>query len=226
MSKDNLNLLEIVQKIARGDDGKNLDEAVKEAATSDEAVDEVTEEATEAKEAEEVTEEVTTEDGEIDYDKLASLVAEKLNPAKTEEQLDKVASLITKLNEETEKLAESQEMIVTGIFNATCIESGEANTSDIIKMAEEENSVVPQIVDMIYKYAEQADSLLADEYGEDYDENDVIKLASAIIESVENPFGIQEAVEEEVQKEAEEVDEMDALAEKVVEKILSKANKE
>jgi hypothetical protein len=47
----------------------------------------------------------------------------------------------------------------------------------------EESGVVNERLEVLEKYAEAADALMADEYGKDYEEADVVKLAEMMIES-------------------------------------------
>lgn len=218
-----INISSVINRLAQG---KGLDEAVKEAEVNDNT--EVTsEEVVEEKVAEtEVEETEATETEPLDeIDELAAKVAERLKEdAKEEEpELDKVAVLVEEYNEEMAKLAESQDYIISTLFNAACVEDGVASSEDIVKMASEEDSLAEHLLVEITKYAEAADELLGAKYDEDYDEDDVIKLAAYMIDSVENPFNLVE-VEEEETKEAEEVNEMDDLAEKVAKKIIDLAN--
>lgn len=206
---DSKSVLDVIKSLGRGE---GLTEAVKEAGL----LEEVTEETTEEKVAESTVEEDVVEEPDPELVQLAEKVA-KILDKKEPEELDKVAILVEKLNKEAEEVAASQEIIITSLFNATCLEKGAADAAEIIKMAAEEDSPVADLVKMLYKYAETADSILGEEYVEDYDENDVIKLATIIIESTENPFELEEAVEE--TKEAEEVSEVDTLAAAIVKQL-------
>ncbi|MCK5613640.1 hypothetical protein KAR91_67870 [Candidatus Pacearchaeota archaeon] len=47
----------------------------------------------------------------------------------------------------------------------------------------EESGVVDERLEVLEKYAEAADGLMAEEYGTDYEEADVIKLANMMIQS-------------------------------------------
>lgn len=187
---DNKVLDEIVNRLLHNND-ENVDNTVKEA--SDEAE--------------------TNDNESVDLDALATKVAEKLRETSTSDNNDtfsKTAKLVEKLNKEAEDISGSQEMIITNLFNIHCADA-EYNSDQIIKMASEENSIIPQLIDSLYKYAATADAVLAEEYGDDYDENDVVEFSSAIINSVDNPFGL-----EEVQKEAEE----SAVVDNIVDEIL------
>ena len=55
----------------------------------------------------------------------------------------------------------------------------EENQASINKEAE---ALVHDRIDVISKYAEAANTLLTDEYGDDYIEDDVVKLASYLID--------------------------------------------
>ena len=54
-------------------------------------------------------------------------------------------------------------------------------------------------VEVLHKYASAADSLLAEEYGEDYDENDVVELSQRLINHDIEQEEAQEKVAEYVQ---------------------------
>jgi len=54
-------------------------------------------------------------------------------------------------------------------------------------------------VDVLNKYASAADNLLAEEYGEDYDENDVVELAQRLINHDVQQEEAQEKVAEYVE---------------------------
>lgn len=203
-----------------------LDDIVKEASenVTDEATEEVVEETKEAETAEEAeaTEEVV-DDG-IDYDKIAELVAQKISNEVPTEGTDKVASLVEELNKEAEELGASQEMIVTALYNGYFSDEV-VDASDIVKMANEEDSLVPYVVDSLYKYATAADATLYEKYEEDYNEDDVIKMAAVIIESTEDPFGfeaMQAELDAEQEKEAEEADPVEALADEFATRLREK----
>jgi len=60
-----------------------------------------------------------------------------------------------------------------------------AATEEEVKVAaveEEENAAELERVEILTKYAEAADTLLTEEYGEDYEEDDVIKLAGYMLD--------------------------------------------
>ena len=54
-------------------------------------------------------------------------------------------------------------------------------------------------VEVLHKYASAADSLLAEEYGDDYDENDVVELSQRLINHDIEQEEAQEKVAEYVQ---------------------------
>ena len=60
------------------------------------------------------------------------------------------------------------------------LETRAVEAEEEVKVAEATQEV-DERVEVLAKYAEAADSLLSDEYGEDYDENDVEKLATLMI---------------------------------------------
>ena len=60
------------------------------------------------------------------------------------------------------------------------LEARAVEAEDQVKEAEATQEV-DERVEVLAKYAEAADGLLSDEYGEDYDENDVEKLATLMI---------------------------------------------
>jgi outer membrane protein OmpA-like peptidoglycan-associated protein len=206
-----------IMKMIKGlGNGETLDEAIKEA--NEKVIDEVTidEEVKEAEATEEVTTEEEIDMSGVDYDKLAEVLIAKQAEQDNSTGSEKVDNLVGKLNKEASDLAGSQEMIVTALFNEHCMEEGEnAEGEDIAKLAEEEDSIVPYLVDCVYKYAQHADATLAEEYGDDYNEEDVIKMASVFINSVENPFELEEATEEFV----EDSDELDKQARAILDKM-------
>ena len=77
----------------------------------------------------------------------------------------------------------------------------EANASGIeeeaiIKEAEAQDNAR---VEVLHKYASAADNLLAEEYGDDYDENDVVELAQRLINHDVEQEEAQEKVAEYVE---------------------------
>jgi len=65
------------------------------------------------------------------------------------------------------------------------------------KVAEQEENVVQERMDKLAAYAEKANELLIDEYGEgNYKEDDVTKLASLLIEHDQDYYEKQEKVSE------------------------------
>jgi hypothetical protein len=224
----NSNILEMIKSLGNGE---TLDEAIKK-----EAAEQVTEETPEAendaeeaveeevsteeeaapeaaeaaeKEAEETETKEVTEEADL-VEKVAAAVVKKLQEKTgSDETPDKVDTLIHESIKEAEEMGTAQEKIVLALFNEFCIEEGEADTDDVVKMAEEEDSPVPYLVDCLYKWAALADEQLGEKFGEDYVEEDVIKLASFHITNSEDPFFLAEAVKAEseeavVEKEAEE----------------------
>lgn len=75
-------------------------------------------------------------------------------------------------------------------------------------------AVVDERVEVLAKYAEAADGILAEEYGEDYTEEDVTKLASYMLDQ-----DIQE--EENMSKVAEYVEAGQVMARSFVEELAS-----
>ena len=75
-----------------------------------------------------------------------------------------------------------------------------------------EDAVVEQRVDVLAKYAEAADKILAEEYGEKYSEEDVVKLAAYMLDT-----DIDE--EESVEKVAEYVEAGQVMARSFVEEL-------
>lgn len=59
--------------------------------------------------------------------------------------------------------------------------STEANETAALE--KEAAAVVDERVDVLAKYAEAANSILAEEYGEDYSEEDVVKLAAYMLDT-------------------------------------------
>lgn len=220
------NIMDVVNRLAKGE---TLDDAIKVASdTAPEVTEESTDEEKIATSEEEAQDNNESVDNNVDLDKLASKVAAILSGNVEETgDLDKVAALVEEYNAEFEKLSESQEYILSTLFNAACVEDGNATAEDIVKMASEEDSVVPYLMQSIYKYAEAADAMLAEKYDEDYNEDDVIKLAAILIDSEEDPFGLEafEAEEQETKEAEEEVEvsEEDAFAEKVAKKLFALA---
>ena len=63
------------------------------------------------------------------------------------------------------------------------MKQAEANEVVEEEKVAEETSVVNERLEVLEKYAKAADDLMAAEYGEDYEEADVVKLAELMIES-------------------------------------------
>lgn len=80
-------------------------------------------------------------------------------------------------------------------------------------------AVVEQRVEVLAKYAEAADGILADEYGNDYNEKDVVKLASYMLDN-----DIQE--EEKMNKVAEYVEAGQVMARSFVEELANNTSEE
>jgi len=75
------------------------------------------------------------------------------------------------------------------------LEARAVEAEDVVKEAEATQEV-DERVEVLAKYAEAADGLLADEYGEDYDENDVEKLATLMINyDIENEEAAEKVAE-------------------------------
>lgn len=224
------NIMKVIKSLGNGE---TLDEAIKEA--SDKLTEEEVTTEEEVKEAEATTEEEVVEEdidtSEVDYDKLAEIVLAKKAAQDNSTGSEKVDNLVAKLNEGAEKQASSQEKIVTALFNEHCMEDGEeAASEDIAKLAADEDSQVPHLVDCIYKFAAHADSILAEEYGEDddaYNEDDVIKMASVLINSTENPFEVEETNKEAEEEVSDNGDgELDKQARAILDKLANEDNAE
>ena len=72
-----------------------------------------------------------------------------------------------------------------------------------VEVSEEETKVASERIDVLAKYAEAADEALNAEYGEDYELEDVEKLAEMLIQ---NDLQIEEKSEEESEKVSELVE--------------------
>jgi len=158
-----------------------------------------------------------------DLEELATKVAEKLqggthNPSGS----DKVDALVDEFNKEASDLASSQETIVTELFNNYCTDGRTYDSGQVVKMAADEDSVIPYLIDNLYKYAAAADSMLAEKYDNDYQEGDVVKMAGVLIESTPDPFGMETLAEEaEAEKQAQDQTDPD-LADQFVDEIMAR----